>query len=122
MKTITRSLFLFLALFCSLRSQSIAPSVTYGKLTDTDRVINEPLHIFLTNGEKPLDNSTVDLCNEDAYLDLINVRPKTVAESYTKRIKINGETLKPDVNCRLAIYRQGTVVIPNGHVYKPRKI
>ena len=113
---------LFLLVITTTFAQKVAPTITYGKLTNVDKVIKEPLHMFLTNGENPLENSTVDLCNDDAYLYLINIRPNKVSDAYSKRIKINGENIKVNINCRLAIYRQGTVVIPHGSNYKPLKI
>ena len=121
MRNFTLLFFLLIGIF-SVKAQTQAPTVTYGKLTNTDRVITEPLHITLTNATNPLENSTVDLCNDDAYLYFINMRPNAVYESYQKKILINGESLKPDVNCRLVVYRQGTAVIPHSPSYQPLEI
>ncbi len=122
MKKITTLLLVLSTFFSISVAQTYAPTVTYGKLTNTERKITEPLHIVLTSAENPLENSTIDLCNDDAYLYFINLRPNYITQSYQKRILINGETLRPDINCRIAVYRQGTVVIPHGSDYKPLEI
>ena len=115
--------FLILAFnFIAVISQSQAPTITFGRLSDYEKSVNEPLHIILTQKETVMETQSVDLCHEDAYIYFINVQPTNVISLYSSQIKIHGEPMQFGVNARVAIYIHGTVVMPHSPEYKPLEV
>lgn len=72
--------------------------------------------LHLTGDFNPLVNSTVQLNSNDAWLFLDNVKPSLVTASVLSNIYINGVSASGNANVRLGIYKNGTVIIPNGNI------
>ncbi|MDR6339632.1 hypothetical protein HNQ91_002697 [Filimonas zeae] len=72
--------------------------------------------LHLTGDFSPLVNSTVQLNSNDAWLFLDNVKPSTVTAGMLSNIYINGVSASGNTSARIAIYKNGTVIIPNGNV------
>ena len=100
--------------------------VTYSALDATIATVSGKTELHIT-GSVPLSNSTVDLQSVDSWLYLDAVKPSTVISQYlkTKSITVNGDSivlkLGSDVdratqNARIAVYRQGSVIIPYGNL------
>ena len=77
--------------------------------------------LHITSGTAPLaGGSTVDLQGENAWLFFDNVRPSNVVAKYLKQVTVDGKAVAFNVsnrsnnNVRVAIYDNGTVVIPYG--------
>lgn len=92
---------------------------TKAGLTDENRILTTPIELHLTSADSPLINSTVSLNHEDAWLFFDNVRPSEVITNYKSQIFIDGKVLSPGANGRVAIYKNGTAVIPHGYSFKP---
>jgi len=65
------------------------------------------------SGTTPIaDGATINLTNERAWLVFENVRPSKVVSTYLSKVKINGAAASEGTNCRVAIWLDGAVVIP----------
>ncbi|MBR5061556.1 MAG: hypothetical protein IKX24_05365 [Prevotella sp.] len=82
-------------------------------------VLDSAIDYHVTNAV-PMGNVQIQLNHEDAWLIFENVRPSAVVNTYLKNITINGEAAKNGSNCRVVIYLDGAVVIPqNQSTYLP---
>lgn len=82
-------------------------------------VLDSAIDYHVTNAV-PMGNTQIQLNHDDAWLILENVRPSAVVNTYLKNITINGEAAKNGSNCRVVIYLDGAVVIPqNQSTYLP---
>lgn len=88
-------------------------------LVDENRVLTEAIELHLTSKDAPIINSTVSLNNEDAWLFFDHIKPSVVVDHYLSSIMVNGEAFSEGVNGRIAIYAQGTVLIPHSSAFKP---
>lgn len=64
----------------------------------------------------PFVNSSVELNSNDAWLYFDNVRPAVVISDWLPHVKVNGAAAANNTNVRIAIYKNGTAVIPNGNL------
>jgi hypothetical protein len=103
---ITHSLF---AIDVIVKSNIIDENLTYDK----------PVEIHITSNNKPFINGKVSLNNTDAWLFFDNIRPSVVIDSFTSDILIKGLPFNNGINGRIAIYGQGSVVMPHGNDFKP---
>lgn len=80
-----------------------------GKLVSRDDAID----IHLTANEDPITGtSRIDLCSDRTWLIFDNVVPSKVKSSFLRYVRINGSAAKEGINCRVAIYLNGTAIIP----------
>lgn len=85
--------------YCQLNGQTI------------DR--SDAVDIHITCNDNAIQGSTsVNLGSEDTWLIFDNMTSTQVVSFYMKHITIKGEKAVKDKNCRLAIYLNGTVVMP----------
>lgn len=84
-------------------------------------VLNEAIDLHLTSTAMPLKKSTVNLNSENAWLFFDNVRPSVVLAEYSRSILVNGIPFRQGIggNGRIAVYKQGTVVIPHSDKFQP---
>ncbi|MCK9208385.1 MAG: glycosyl hydrolase, partial [Salinivirgaceae bacterium] len=92
---------------------------TIESLLNENRVLNEATELHLTSADAPMVNSTVDLAHADAWLFFDNIKPSVFLTDYAGFIYINGEKLANGFNGRVAIYAQGTVIMPHSSTFKP---
>lgn len=85
-------------------------------------VLDKAVDFHLTNRVMPLKNSTISLISEDAWLFFDNMQPAEVIKKYSSSILIKGAPLKINVNSRIAIYKQGAVVIPQSAHFQPLEV
>ena len=71
--------------------------------------------MHLTGDFSPLVNSTVDLGSADSWLFFDNVMPSVVSSNWLSSVTVSGAPAVNNSNVRVAIYKNGTVVIPNGN-------
>ena len=82
-------------------------------------ILDSAIDYHVTNAI-PMGNTQIQLNHDDAWLILENVRPSAVVDTYLKNIMINGYAANNGSNCRVAIYLDGAVVIPqNQSSYLP---
>lgn len=87
---------------------------------ESNRTLNSSIDLHLTDADNPIKGgNVVNLTASEAWLFFDNMKPSTVLEQYKNSIKINGATINPPTNCRLDVYRHGTVVIPHTPDFQP---
>jgi len=78
-----------------------------------NRTLTTPIDLVVTAETNPL-TAIVDIANEYAAVILENINPTTTISNYLGKITINGESASNGSNCRVAIYRHGSIVLPYG--------
>jgi fibronectin type 3 domain-containing protein len=91
-------------------------SASYLPTFNTSFTVPGKTDLHLTGDYAPLINSTVALNSNDAWLFFDNVPPATVTANWLSKVTINGVSAANNANVRVAIYKNGTAVIPNGNV------
>ncbi|MCM1313718.1 MAG: glycosyl hydrolase [Roseburia sp.] len=82
--------------------------------------LDTPIDMHLTDAGCPIvGEATINLNSEDSWLFFDNMKPNEVLGKLNDNILINGKPLDLDTNARLAIYRQGAIVIPHSPDYCP---
>lgn len=76
------------------------------------------LHLYEDEISKVLDNSTVILESEDAWLYLYSIFPQDVNDSLMSHVLVNGKPAKHDDNVRIVQFKDGTVIIPHTPDYR----
>ena len=123
MITMKRSLLYLTILCCFISTSALAKDVqTVASLSRKALVLSNPVDYHITASENVLVSSTINIQHEDAWVFFDNVRPSAVINSYSSYIKINGASLVNGNNAKVAVYKQGTVVIPHASSYKPLTI
>lgn len=92
---------------------------TVDSLNNQDIVLNSAIEFHINNGSNAMTNSSIDITHPDAMLVFENVRPSAFSTNYRSFIKINGATLVNGSNGRIAIYKQGTAILPHGSGFEP---
>ncbi|NLO69407.1 MAG: T9SS type A sorting domain-containing protein [Porphyromonadaceae bacterium] len=93
--------------------------VSTASYKDAEVIINGKTDLHITATTSQLENSIVKLNSEESWLFFDNVRPKYVLDNLLSKIFINGEAASYRNNCRVSIYKHGTVVIPQGSSFQP---
>jgi hypothetical protein len=99
--------------------------VTYARLSSTIVTAAGKTDLHVT-GATPLSNATVDLQSGDSWLFFDAVKPSVAIAQYlkTKKVTVNGDSIvlrygdnasNSRQNARIAIYGQGSVIIPYGN-------
>lgn len=98
---------------------SAKPITTINRLINKQMALTEPIDYHITSSEVPLEQSTIDINHEDAWVFFDNIRPQVVINNLLGSIKINGAAIVNNVNARVTLYKHGTVIIPHKSSYKP---
>lgn len=93
--------------------------VTVSSYTDKEIIINGKTELHLTATSNQLVNSIVSLNSPDSWLYIDNCRPQFVVDSLLSKVVINGQAAVYRSNCRVSIYKHGSVIIPQGVSYQP---
>jgi hypothetical protein len=109
---------IFVCMLCllSVSAKDIEVAIS---LQNENRVLSNPIDLHLTDATNPLENSTVNITSEEAWIFFDNVKPSKILSNYKNSIQINGVNIEPFNNCRLVVYKQGSVVIPHAAAYQP---
>jgi hypothetical protein len=83
---------------------------------NTNFIVPGKTDIHLTGDYSPLINSSVELNSEDSWLFFDNIKPSDVTANWLDKVTINGLPASLNPNVRIAIYKNGTAVIPNGNL------
>ncbi|MGQ1945542.1 glycosyl hydrolase [Geofilum sp. OHC36d9] len=95
---------------------------TTATLTES-RVLEEACELHITSSDNPLSAGvTIALNHEDAWVFFDNLKPSFVVEHFLDRISVNGAAFVTGTNGRIAIYAQGTVLMPHADTYKPLSV
>jgi hypothetical protein len=113
-----------LAAVQALSAQDALPQQTYANRKVTLQTLrNRAVRLTggallaLTDPDKPIENATIEIASEDAWVFLPKVRPSAVASQYLKLVSVSDEPAEPGVNCRVAAYLRGSIVIPHSPGY-----
>ena len=101
---------------------SDAGDVQKGYLFNSTINVSGKTNLHLIAETTPYENSTVNLKDDDAWLYFDYVKPSKVISDYLSTIKINGQAAESGVNCRVALWDNGAVVIPNGPAYDKKAL
>ncbi|RXK86013.1 glycosyl hydrolase [Filimonas effusa] len=88
--------------------------------TNTNFIVPGKTDFHLTGDYAPFINGTVALNSPDAWLFFDNVKPAVVLSKWMGNISINGAPAANNANVRVAIYKNGAVVIPEGNLVSAR--
>lgn len=91
-------------------------SASYLPTFNTNFIVPGKTDLHLTGDYSPLINSSVALNSNDAWLFFDNVPPATVIANWLSKVTVNGAPAVNNANVRVAIYKNGTAVIPNGNL------
>lgn len=87
--------------------------IDYCQLKDMAIDRSDAIDIHITCNDTPMQGTaTVNLGSEDTWLIFDNVTPSQVASSYMRYVTVKGKAAQSNVNCRLAIFLNGTALIP----------
>ena len=101
---------------------SDAGDVNRGFFFNTTANVAGKTNLHLTAEQNPFENSTISLQGDDAWLYFDYVKPSRVINDWLKYVKIDGATAEDGKNCRVTMWDNGTVVIPNGQAYDSRAL
>lgn len=113
-----RTVVLWTIAFCLLPSFATARNERFDSRVDASITLlaNEDFHI--TDSLCAISESaTITINNDDSWLFFDNIRPNDVVSRYADRIIIGGKPFAPGINGRIAIYRQGSVVMAHNDDY-----
>lgn len=99
-----------------------AGDVSKGYLFNSDLHVSGTTNLHFTGRPAPFSNTTIDLKGEDAWLYLDYVKPSKTIKECLPSVKINGAAAENGKNCRVSVWANGTVVIPNGQAYDHKEI
>lgn len=85
-------------------------------------IVSGKTDFHLTGETTPLINSSVELNSEDAWLFFDNIKPSVVIANWLDKVTINGISATNNPNVRISIYKNGTVIIPNGNQISSRAL
>lgn len=88
----------------------------YLPVFNTNFVVPGKTDLHLTGDYSPLVNATVTLNSNDAWLFFDNIPPATVTANWLDKVIINGASAANNPAVRVAIYKNGSAVIPNGNM------
>lgn len=99
-------------------------SISEGIVTATSYIDKEVLlsgnaELHLTATSSILSNSIIRLNGENAWLYIDNVRPAAVISTIVPNLFVNTAAAVNKTNIRVAIYKQGTVIMALPSTYKP---
>lgn len=101
----------------SIQNVTIADSVAvFASSVNTNYIVAGKTDLHLTGDFSPLVNSTVQLNSADSWLFFDNVKPSLAIANLLSKVYINGVSAAGNANVRVGIYKNGTVIMPNGNV------
>ena len=107
---------LLAALFLPMLCHAIVNDVETVSSVTSDRTLSTPIDLTITAETNAL-TATIDIANDDAAVVFENLTPTDVINTYLSKILINGAAAANGTNCRVAIYRHGTMILPHGKSY-----
>ncbi len=115
---------LFFLFFFSLKSL-FATEITVEKYVDKGQLdVPAVTDLHITGTENVLVNTTINLTDESSWLFFDHLKPSAVGSKYKNNILINGKVFDytNETNARIAIYADGSVIIPHPSGYKPLEV
>lgn len=86
----------------------------------TDLTLSTPVDYTITAGEgQTAMTARLNITNDRAAVVFANIRPSVVTDSWLKFISVDGAQASDGSNCRVEIFRHGTIVLPYGLACHP---
>lgn len=101
---------------------SDAGTVQQGYLFNSDVTVSGKTNLHLTADGTPFTDAIFHLQGDDAWLYIDNVKPSKVIANYLDNVKVNGQAAENNQNCRITMWANGTVIIPNGQAYDKKAL
>ena len=76
-------------------------------------VLTEAVDYHITSKEPFATAGSIDIQNADAAVVFDNIKPSTVISKYLSKVTANGVALSNNNNCRVSIYKHGSIVLPH---------
>jgi hypothetical protein len=89
------------------------------RLINTNIQLDNPIDYHLEGKDSLLVNATINLAHVDAWLFFDHCKPSFVLESFQNNIYIHGSKLNIPHNGRIALYKQGCIIIPHDKDFCP---
>lgn len=96
--------------------------VTVSDYIDKDVTVSGKSELHISGTGTLLSNTEINLVSMDAWLFFDNLRPQFVVDNLLAKVKVNGQAAVNKTNCRVAIYTNGTVVMPYPSTIKPLEV
>ncbi len=93
--------------------------VTAASYTDKEVLLSGTAELHLTATSSILNNSIIRLDGENAWLYIDNIRPAAALSTIVPNLFVNTAAAVNKTNIRVAIYKQGTVIMAQSSSYKP---
>lgn len=93
-------------------------TITVAQVTD-GQVLSTATDLQITGTTPFATTGSVDIQNPDAAVIFTNIKPSLVIANYLSKITMGGVALKNNVNCRVSIYRHGSIVLPHSDTANP---
>jgi len=93
--------------------------VTAASYTDKEVLLSGSAELHLTATSSILTNSIIRLNGENAWLYIDNVRPAAVLSTIIPNLFVDTIAAVNKTNIRVAIYKQGTIIMAQPSTYKP---
>ena len=110
--------FVFISICTSAQERTVlnisAAVANTQSFVDKEVIVDGKTDLHVLAKYTPLSNSIIRLNSENSWLFFDNIRPQSVIDSVLTNIYINGVKGVYKENVRVSIYKNGTVVIPQG--------
>lgn len=87
---------------------------SYPTAFNTNFIVPGKTDLHLTGEHIPMVNSSVSLNSNQSWLFFDNISPSQVIEHWLEKVTVKGANAVNNPDLRIAIYKNGTVIIPNG--------
>ncbi len=94
-------------------------TTTVSSYIDKEVFLSGNAELHLTSASSVLTNSIIRLNGEDTWLYIDNIRPATVLSTIVPNLFVGVAAAVNKTNIRVAIYKQGTVIMAQASTYKP---
>lgn len=109
MKRIKTLVFAYLAALSAMAGNN---TTSIEQVVDV-QVVSEATDFHITSTNPFGTSGSVDLVNTEGVIIIDAVKPSLVKKNWLPFIKINGQPAQHNVNCRVGIYENGTIIYPH---------
>ena len=86
----------------------------------SSRVLDGACDLHISSSSEPIsDGAVVNITSPDVFLYFDNIKPNDVVKTLKNKVHINGSNLNPRTNCRVVVYRHGSVVMAHSPQFRP---
>ena len=103
-------------------SLSDAGKVEQGFVYNSSLTVAGKTELHMVADGNPCSGTTFNLQGDDAWLYFDYVKPSKVIANFLSDVKINGQAAQNGVNCRISVWDNGAVIIPNGPAYDKKAL